>query len=278
MKSYILLVDCSDEKGIVHKVTGAIYRQGLNIDDQAEFVEKSSNHFFMRTEISGSMDSQRLLSELNELALSAAKIQLSEKRKKSIVILGTTEPHCLGDLLLRHAYGELRAQILAVLSNRRDLEPLVAKFCLPFDCVPHENISREEHEAKILEVLQGYAPEYVVLAKFMRILSPAFVSRYPNRIINIHHSFLPAFAGAKPYHQAHERGVKIIGATAHFVTEKLDEGPIIAQNVIPIDHSKTISEMRQAGRDVEKFVLANALKLVFEDRVFIHKNRTVIFD
>ena len=142
----------------------------------------------------------------------------------------------------------------------------------------HENLERSAHEGRIEEIIKGYAPEYIVLAKYMRILSAKFVADYPNRMINIHHSFLPAFIGAKPYHQAHQRGVKIIGATAHIVTDDLDTGPIIAQGVIPVNHTHTAAAMVQAGRDVEKIVLARAVKLVLEERVFLHGNRTVIFE
>lgn len=278
MRSHIILIDCPDEKGIVYKVTGVLYDHGLNIEYQGEFVDKTTKHFFMRTEVTGDFDQDSVRSSLHEVTPRDSSIELSEHKKKDIVVLVTKEPHCLGDLLVRHDYGELHARILAVVSNREHLRPLVEKFSLPFHLVPHEGISRTEHESRMLKVLEQYEPRYIVLAKYMRILSDSFVSRYSHRIINIHHSFLPAFVGAKPYHRAHERGVKIIGATAHFVTPELDEGPIIAQDVIPVDHTKSISDMVRAGRNVEKIVLANALRLVFEDRVFVRYNRTVIFD
>ncbi len=152
------------------------------------------------------------------------------------------------------------------------------QFGIPFHYISHQNLERTVHEDRVADVLAGYTPEYIVLAKYMRILSPKFVARYPDRMINIHHSFLPAFIGAKPYHQAHERGVKIIGATAHIVTDDLDTGPIIAQGVIPVNHTHTAAAMVQAGRDVEKIVLARAVKLVLEERVFLHGNRTIIFE
>ena len=190
--------------------------------------------------------------------------------------MATKEYHCLGDLLLRHAHDDLGAEIQAVVANHALLEPLVRRFGVPFRLVSHEGIGREDHEAALLEALNGFDPEFVVLAKYMRILGPSFIGRYPRRMVNIHHSFLPAFVGPSPYRQAARRGVKIIGATAHFVTELLDEGPIIAQSVIPVDHTVTAEEMARAGRDVEKIVLAQALRLVFEDRVFLSGNRTVI--
>nr|MBA2762128.1 formyltetrahydrofolate deformylase [Segetibacter sp.] len=164
-----------------------------------------------------------------------------------------------------------------VISNHSNLQDLTKKFDIPFFYIEHENKTREEHEAGILALLQQINPEFIVLAKYMRVLSAPFLSRYHNRIVNIHHSFLPAFIGANPYLKAYERGVKIIGATAHFVNENLDEGPIIAQNIIPVDHTHSAKEMAQAGRDVEKNVLSNSLKLVFNERVFVYKNKTIIF-
>jgi formyltetrahydrofolate deformylase len=158
------------------------------------------------------------------------------------------------------------------------LKSLVEKFNVPFYYVGHEERSREQHEEELLKVIRNYNPDFLVLAKYMRILSPSFIDNFANRIINIHHSFLPAFIGANPYAQAYERGVKIIGATAHFVNNNLDEGPIIAQNVIPVTHSQSAKEMAQAGRDVEKIVLANALELVFNEKVFVYRNKTIIFD
>ncbi|MFW5607605.1 MAG: formyltetrahydrofolate deformylase, partial [Campylobacter hyointestinalis] len=164
-----------------------------------------------------------------------------------------------------------------VVANHDTLKPLVEKFDIPFNLVSAENLSREEHENAVLEVLKKYKFDYMVLAKYMRILSPFFVSNFPKKIINIHHSFLPAFIGANPYKQAFERGVKIIGATAHFVTDDLDEGPIITQDVIRVNHEMTWKDMQRAGRNVEKVVLSNALDLVFDERVFVHENKTVIF-
>jgi formyltetrahydrofolate deformylase len=163
-----------------------------------------------------------------------------------------------------------------VVSNHATLAPLTEQFGIPFHHVGHEDVSRAKHEALVREQIEAYQPEYIVLAKYMRVLSPAFVACYPRRIINIHHSFLPAFIGANPYRQAWERGVKLIGATAHFVTDDLDEGPIIAQDVLPVDHAHSAADMAHAGRDVEKIVLAKALKLVFDERVFLSGRRVII--
>jgi formyltetrahydrofolate deformylase len=275
-EQYILLIDCPDEKGLVHKITGVLYHNDLNVIRTDEFVDKEKGYFFMRTEIAGSTDEHKIVSGLIGVLPSSATISLGRVRKKNIVILATKEHHCLGDLLIRHHFNELNANILAIISNHETLKSLTEKFDIPFHFVPHEAKSREAHEWEVLEIMKSYQPEFLVLAKYMRVLTPDFSKQFSNRIINIHHSFLPAFIGASPYRQAYERGVKIIGATAHFVNENLDEGPIIAQNVIPIDHSENATDMARLGRDVE--VLAKALKLVFEDRVFVNENKTVIFE
>lgn len=278
MISHILLIKCPDERGLVYKITAVLFKYALNVMSNGEFVERGSNYFFMRTEFSGEFDQESLLKELKEVLPESATIKLTDKRKKEIVILVTKEHHCLSDLLIRHEFNELNANILAVISNYTVLEDLTCKFNIPFHCVSHEGLSREEHEAATLAVIRQYNPEFLVLAKYMRILSGDFVDHFPNRMVNIHHSFLPAFVGANPYAQAYERGVKIIGATAHFVNNDLDQGPIIAQHVLPVDHTHSAREMAQAGRDVEKNTLARALKLVLNDHVFVHQNKTIIFD
>jgi formyltetrahydrofolate deformylase len=274
----LLLIQCPDEPGLIYKITGVLYAHALNIVRNDEFVERDGNVFFMRTELAGAVDAEALRAALVAALPTAATIRLTDNQPKDIVLLVTKEHHCLSELLVRHAFGELNANIRAVIGNHEVLGELTRKFDLPFHYLPHEGRSRETHEAEVLAVLASYAPDLVVLAKYMRILSPEFVAPYANRLINIHHSFLPAFVGASPYAQAYARGVKIIGATAHFVNEQLDQGPIIAQSVIPIDHTQSAREMAQAGRDVEKIVLARALKLVLDEQVFVHRNKTVIFD
>jgi formyltetrahydrofolate deformylase len=274
----ILLIHCPDQPGLIHRITGVILSRGLNIISNGEFVERSFNHFFMRTEFSGEFDQEGLLQSLRMQLPEEAMIRLSVQAKRDICILVTREYHCLSDLLIRHTFGELNANIGCVVSNYENLRELTGKFDVPFHFVCHLNKSREQHEQEVLNILKPYSPEFLVLAKYMRVLSPAFISNYPDRVINIHHSFLPAFVGANPYTQAYERGVKIIGATAHFVNDNLDEGPIIAQSVIPVAHTHSAKEMAQAGRDVEKTVLARSLKLVLNDRLFVYRNKTVIFD
>ncbi len=277
MSTYIMRIDCRDRKGIIHAVTGVLLKHGFNITQNGEFVDRERKHFFMRTEFTG-VNPATLSTDMPDALPRDANIEITEARRKDIVVLATKEPHCLGDLLIRHAFGEMNARIKAVLSNQERLRQLVESFDIPYFFVPHEGVSRDEHEGQVAALIDKFAPDHIVLAKYMRVFTPAFVTRYKNRIVNIHHSFLPAFTGSNPYTQAYERGVKIIGATAHFITNDLDEGPIITQDVIHVDHSYGPEEMRQAGRDVEKVVLARALKLVFENRVFINGNKTVIFE
>ncbi len=276
--TYTLLIDCPDEKGLVGKIATTISETGLNMTSNDEFVDSSTEHFFMRSEVEGEFDEQQLLMRLQYQLPSTASIKLNSQKKKRLVILATKEYHCLGDLLLRHEFGELNAEIAGVISNHDTLRSLTERFGIPFTCIPHQGLEREEHEEKVLEAIHPYRPDFIVLAKYMRILTPQFVGNFPSKMINIHHSFLPAFIGANPYRQAYNRGVKMVGATAHFVNHELDEGPIIMQDIIHVNHSKTAKEMAMAGRDVEKVVLANALRLVLDDRVFVHKNKTIIFD
>jgi formyltetrahydrofolate deformylase len=276
--THTILIDCSDAKGLVHKITGVLYHNELNVLSNHEFVEPETNRFFMRTDIVGEMDVDKISNGLQGILPSDANISIIEKRKKRIVLLVTKEHHCLGELLVRNHFGELNAEVIGVIGNHDILRTFTEQFGLPFFFITHEGKSREVHETEVLVKISELNPDYIVLAKYMRILSSDFVKNYNNRIINIHHSFLPAFIGANPYRQAYERGVKIIGATAHFVNDNLDEGPIIVQNVIPTDHSQDPQEMTQMGRDVEKIALAKALKLVFDDRVFVSGNKTIIFD
>jgi len=265
MQNYILLVDCSDEKGLIHKITGVLYENGLNIISNSEFVEEESDHFFMRSEFTGEVNEHLIITQLRDGLPENANIDLIKQRKKKIIVFVSREHHCLGDLLIKNEYEEINAEIVAVISNHPDLESLVSKFKIPFYCFSHQNKTREDHEEEILKILEKFKQDYVVLAKYMRILTPNFVSKFKNRIINIHHSFLPAFIGAEPYVQAFQRGVKIIGATSHFVVEELDEGPIIVQEVIQVDHKYSVKDMQRAGREVEIISLSKALKLVFED-------------
>ena len=278
MNQYRVLIDANDEKGLVHKVSSIFFNYNLNILSNSEFVDKESNKFFMRSVVEGAINKKDLTDAINAVLPSNSSVKVIEPKKKNIIIMATKELHALGDILIRHEAGELEANILAVVSNYDKLESLVTKFDIPYVTISHIDLEREVHEQQIIECINSYKDvEYIVLAKYMRILTPAFVEAFEDKIINIHHSFLPAFIGANPYKQAYERGVKIIGATAHFVNNNLDEGPIIAQEVIHVNHAYSWKDMQRSGKDVEKVVLSRALKLALEDRIFVYENKTVIF-
>ncbi|GDX96150.1 formyltetrahydrofolate deformylase [Planctomycetia bacterium] len=276
----IVLVDCPDEVGLIHRITGVLQDRGLNIESNHEFVDAATRHFFFRAEVTQAAPPTAggpLAAGLARVLPATARIRVTRVDRRPIVVCATREPHCVGELLLLDAIGELPGRIAAVVSNHDLLRGLVERFGVAFHHVPVLGDDREAHEAALTAAIDAHAPEYVVLARYMRVLSEPFIARYPERIVNIHHSFLPAFAGASPYRQAFARGVKLIGATAHFVTAELDAGPIIAQDVIPVDHAFTAERMAQAGSDVEKLVLARAVRLVLEERVFLHGGRTVVF-
>ncbi len=275
--NYIIKINCSDEKGLIYKISNVLYKNSVNIVKNREFVDLENKKFFFRAIVNGDIYVEKITEELSCVLPVNANIYFSKKRKKNLVIFCTKESHAIGDILLKYYSNELNANILAVVSNHEDLKSLVDKFNIPYYFISHENINKIEYEKKILKVLSKYDIDYIILAKYMRILSPDFVEQFKNKIINIHHSFLPAFVGANPYKQAYDRGVKIIGATAHIVNNNLDEGPIIFQDIIRVDHTYSWKEMRFAGKNVEKTVLSNAINLALEDRIFINGNKTVIF-
>ena len=276
MSQYRVLIDANDEKGLVYKVSTVFFNFNLNILSNSEFVDKENNKFFMRSVVDGDINLKDLNDALVDVLPKNTSIEVIAPKKKNIIIMATKEMHALGDILIRHEAGELEANILAVISNYDKLESLVTKFNIPYIAISHVDLERSEHESKIIESIDSYEEvDYIVLAKYMRILTPRFVETYQDKIINIHHSFLPAFIGANPYKQAYDRGVKIIGATSHFVNNNLDEGPIIAQEVIHVDHAYGWKDMQRKGKDVEKIVLSRALKLALEDRIFVYANKTV---
>ncbi|MFV7783292.1 formyltetrahydrofolate deformylase [Shewanella marisflavi] len=277
MQQRVLITDCADAPGLITKITGVCYAHGLNIVKNSEFVDNAQGRFFMRTELEGTFDEAQFLADIDEVLPEQRHRTLVAKGTKRVVVMVTKEAHCLGDILMKAYYGGLDVEIAAIVGNYDTLKPLADKFDVPFYGVSHEGLTRHEHEQAMLTIINQYQPDYLVLAKFMRVLTPEFVEQYPNRIINIHHSFLPAFIGASPYRQAWERGVKIIGATAHFVNNCLDEGPIIKQDVIPVDHSYSAEELAKCGRDVEKSVLSKALQLVLQEDVIVYGNKTVVF-
>ena len=276
VENKILLTDCPDAKGLISKITNICYKHQLNIVHNNEFVDFETKHFFMRTELQGIFNEETLLADLAMSLPEGTNCRLISTKRKRIVILVTKEAHCLGDILMKNYYGGLDVEITAVIGNHNSLRTLAERFDVPFFCISHQDLTREEHDQLLAEKIDEFSPDYIVLAKYMRVLNPKFVARYPNRVINIHHSFLPAFICARPYQQAYERGVKIIGATAHFINNELDQGPIIMQNVINIDHTYSAEAMMKAGRDVEKTVLSRALDLALHDRIFVYKNKTIV--
>lgn len=278
MNQYRVLIQAPDKTGLIYQAAKVFFDNSLNIITNHEFVDNENQQFFMRCVIEGQIDPKLLHEKLAQALPEDTTIWIKLPRKKNIVLMVTKEAHVLGDILIRYQEGQLDANIVGIISNYNSLRSLCEHFEIPYYHISAENITREEHEARILSTLEMFdSVDYIVLAKYMRILTPNFTRQYQNRILNIHHSFLPAFIGANPYKQAYERGVKIIGATAHFVNENLDEGPIIEQDVIHVDHAYDWQAMQLAGRDVEKVVLARALKLVLEDKIFVSGNKTVIF-
>ena len=273
-----IVIQCTDQVGLISSITTVLANAQLNIVSMREHVDEVKNQFFMRLEINDAGDDRSIQAKLTAVLPPGAAVHINPLPDKDVVVLVTKEHHCLADILVRNFYGTLGAKVKAVIGNYDVLADICNRFEIPFYHISHEGVTRQDFEAQILQVIHKLAPDYLVLAKFMRILSPGFVGRFPTRIINIHHSFLPAFVGANPYKQAYERGVKLIGATAHFVSNELDEGPIIAQQIIPVSHTFTAADMMRAGREIETAVLANALKLVFEDRVFVFANKTIVFD
>lgn len=278
----IIVIQCIDQVGLVAAVSGVLAGEQLNIVSLREHVDKAENRFFLRVQVETPADplpvQDRVQHALATVLPADATIMVNPMPAKRIVVLVTKEYHCLGDILIRHYFQSLNATVLAVIGNYNNLQDICQRFDVPFHHVTHEDSTKAAFEQAIGQIVDGYAPDYLVLAKFMRILSPDFIASRIGRIINIHHSFLPAFAGANPYRQAFERGVKLIGATAHFVTNDLDEGPIIAQQIIPVSHSLTAADMMRAGKEIETAVLARAMRLVFDDRVFVYNNKTVVFE
>jgi len=274
----IIVIQCTDQVGLVASITDVLAKEQLNIVSMREHVDQAQNRFFMRLEITYTGNGLAIEQSLAAVLPRDASIAMNPQPDKKVILMVTKEYHCLADILIRNYYGTLGARVQAVIGNHDVLRDICKRFDMPFFGISHEHKSKEEFEGEIADVIERNNPDYIVLAKFMRILSPQLVAKFPMRIINIHHSFLPAFIGANPYKQAFERGVKLIGATAHFVSDELDEGPIIAQQIISVNHSYTVADMVKSGKEIETAVLANALKLVFEDRVIVYKNKTVIFD
>jgi formyltetrahydrofolate deformylase len=277
-----LLIYCPDRPGIVAAVSRFLYEQGANIvQSDQHTTDPEGGRFFMRVEfqVDHLADREQELKQAFQHAADTFQMEWRmtlAARKKRLALFVSKEDHCLQELLWRWRIGELHADIAMVISNHRDLEPAVEPFGIPFHHVPVNKETRLEAEVKHLELMKDKV-DAVVLARYMQIIPSRTIQAYQNRIINIHHSFLPAFVGAKPYHQAHERGVKIIGATAHYVTEELDQGPIIEQDVQRVDHRCQVEDLKRIGRDVERLVLAKAVNWHLNDQVLVHGNKTVVF-
>lgn len=277
--NHLIRIQCADRVGLVYQISGILSKHNLNITEMREFVDDAANQFFTRIICHGPLDDeQNLQQELQQYLPDGSIVTINPKKEKKIVVMVTKEHHCLADTLVRHFFNTLSAKVCCVIGNYDELSEFTQKFDIPFHYISHQEKNKETFETEVLQVIDQYEPDYVILAKFMRILSPEFISHFPERIINIHHSFLPAFVGASPYRRAFERGVKLIGATAHFVTNDLDEGPIIEQQTIPVNHTFGVTEMVTSGKEIEKAVLSRAMQLVFEDRVFLTGNKTIVFE
>lgn len=275
----LILIQCRDAVGLVARIANTVAHHRLNIVTMREYVDEAADRFYVRVVCAGkAADNVQLTDDLIAALPEGATVTVNPPQQKRLAVLVTKEHHCLGDLIVRHFFSTLGAEVCCVVGNYDHLRAFTERFEIPFHHVDHEGKSKADFEAGLIRTLAPYQPDYIVLAKFMRILSADFVIQYPGRIINIHHSFLPAFIGANPYKQAHARGVKLIGATAHFVTDDLDEGPIIAQDIKPVNHSYTVKDMIRTGKEVEKSVLIKAISLVIEDRVIITGNKTVVFE
>lgn len=274
----VIVIQCKDSVGLVAAISTVLAKAGYNIVSMREHVDQDENKFFARIVVDHIADQRSLENAIENVLPPNSIVKVNPLPEKNIVVLVTKEYHCLSDILTRNHFKTLGANVQCVIGNHPDLRNITERFEVPFHLVSHENKSKEIFEGELVDVINQYKPDYLVLAKFMRILSQAFVTTFMLKIINIHHSFLPAFIGANPYRQAFTRGVKIIGATAHFVTNDLDEGPIITQKIIPVNHSFTLSDLVRAGRENETAALAKAMQLVFEDRVFVSDNKTVVFE
>lgn len=281
--SYILTLSCPDRRGIVHAVSAFLLEQGGNIEEAAQYNDHDTGLFFMRVQFAFDAGAAPDAATLKaKLAVFAANFDMQWKlhdtqQHMPTVLMVSKEGHCLNDLLFRCKSGLLPINVCAIISNHRDFYQLAASYNIPFHHIPVTAATKAQAESRALEVIESEGAELVVLARYMQILSNDLCSKLVGRAINIHHSFLPSFKGAKPYYQAHDRGVKLIGATAHYVTADLDEGPIIEQDVARVDHSRTVEDFTAQGRDTESQVLARAVKWHSEHRVLINGRKTVIF-
>jgi len=279
----VLLLSCADSKGLVAKISDFIFRHNGNIVHADQHTSKAEKMFFMRVEweLNGfALDREDIPKEFAPLARQykmKCDLHFTDYLPR-VAIFVSKHLHCLHDLILRRDMGELAADVVAVISNHDDAREVTEQFGLEYFHFPITEKNKTQQEAKELKLLREKKIDLVVLARYMQILSGNFLKDYPSRIINIHHSFLPAFAGRNPYQQAYDRGVKIIGATGHYVTEHLDEGPIIAQDVVKISHRDAVSDIQRKSKDLERIVLARALRLHLENRILVHGSKTIVFE
>lgn len=281
--SGILTIACPDRKGIIASVTTFLAQHGANILEANQHSDLADKAFFMRVqfELEG-MDLERVAIGPAFAQVAAPfemdwQLHFSDQPKRMAILVSRLD-HCLYDLLLRQRSGELVAEIPLIISNHADQEPVANNFDIPYYFLPVNKTNRVEQEAQVAQLVEENQVDLVVLARYMQVLTPFLVQQYPNRIINIHHSFLPAFVGGRPYHQAYERGVKMIGATSHYVTEDLDQGPIIAQDVTHVSHRDSVEDLIRKGRDLERLVLARAVRAHLEDRVLTYGRRTIVLE
>jgi len=280
--SAVLLISCPDRKGEVATIADFVYRHNGNILHADEHGDEESGLFLMRVEFDPKdfdidlADFGKHFTPIAEIFAMKWRLAHSAQRPRMIVFVSKYD-HCLVDLLYRHQSGELACEIPLIVSNHPDTQPIADFYRIPFAVIPVTKDNKAQAEAQANALLEKHQPDFIVLARYMQILSNEFVRLYPNRIINIHHSFLPAFIGGRPYHQAFERGVKLIGATSHYVTQELDDGPIIEQDVVRVSHRDTVEDLIRKGRDLEKIVLSRAVRLHVENRVLVYGNKTVVF-
>ena len=280
-----LLLSCPDQRGLVARIAHFIFERGGNILDLDEHVDANEGLFFLRVSWDMrdfSLTGDKVLAAFQPLAEEfqaewMIKLNIAHNRRR-LAILVSKYDHCLQELLWRHGLGEFDADIALIVSNHPELKPLADLHQIPFHVFPINKDNKPEQERQEIALLKQENIDTVILARYMQVLSPQFVAAYPNQIINIHHSFLPAFIGGNPYKQAYQRGVKIIGATSHYVTDNLDEGPIIEQDIIRISHKDSLDDLIRKGRDLERLVLARAIRLHLQDRILVYGNKTVVFD
>ncbi|NNK81875.1 MAG: formyltetrahydrofolate deformylase [Flavobacteriaceae bacterium] len=283
MTKITILIHCKDQSGIIAAVTNFIALNNGNIVYIDQHVDREQDIFFMRLESEFNQNSfdldafKKVFENLLAIKFNMKWRIYSSEEKINMALFVSKYDHCLFDILGRYVSGELHVNIPLIISNHLDLKPIADSFKIPFYHIPVSNANKAEAEAKQLKILKEHNIHFVVLARYMQIISKRIIEKYPNKIINIHHSFLPAFVGAKPYHSAFKRGVKIIGATSHYITEELDAGPIIEQDVAHISHAYTIENLIAKGRDLEKIVLSTAIKLHIDRKVMVYNNKTVIF-